>query len=63
MILNFIPEVCFIIRVVVRVGSGPSKQHLLVCCMYNIADNFGGVLMFVVFVVDMPDMKISTHEN
>ena len=31
--------------------------------IYRMAGNFRGVLIFVIFVVDLAVMKISTHEN
>ena len=32
-------------------------------CDYRMAGNFRGVLIFVIFVVDLAVTKISTHEN
>ena len=36
----------------------------MICIIrYRMAGNFHGVLIFIIFVVDLAVMKISTHEN
>jgi hypothetical protein len=36
--------------------------HTIESRKYHMADNFRGVLIFVIFMVDLAVMKISTHE-
>ena len=30
---------------------------------YRMADNYRGVVIFIIFVIDLADTKISTHKN
>ena len=49
-------------------GGGEDLTDDLLCiatymCIYRKAGNFHGVLIFVIFVVDLAVTKFSTHEN
>ena len=37
--------------------------HMYIAYVYRMVGNFRGVLIFVIFVVDLAVMEISTHEN
>ena len=39
------------------------SMHMCSTCIYRMADNFRGVLILVIFVIDLAVTKISTHEN